>query len=153
MSFPTSLPTQKATIAFPPSFDLQTQDKNEYNENIHGRIELIAIIGSSLGLIFLISMTIHYLLKMNLIDYRNQDWRLRHRTLAELEEQNLIMELEATAALMKLYAEDEDHFDQGDQILGHESGLQDHNYGEESIRDNDPHLGSNVVIGTQVNTL
>jgi hypothetical protein len=93
---PSSSPTAAATLALPPTMDLNNISAPlEYNSKVHNRIEGYAIMGSVLGVILLVSMVLHFLLKMKRVDTSSPEWKFKHLTLAELEEENMIMELEA----------------------------------------------------------
>jgi hypothetical protein len=93
---PTSVPTRGVTLALPPTLDLTNKSaSSEYNSKVHNRIEGYAIVASVLGMILLISVVIHFLLRMRRVDSSSSEWKFKHLTLAELEEENMILEFEA----------------------------------------------------------
>lgn len=108
---PTTQPTQSVTIGLPPT---QEAHSYSYNKQIQTRIEEYAVIGSAIGVIFLISVTVHCILRYQLIssvyllenDANQLDnvqiqlkdsiaWKRSHLTLGELEYENMMVEMES----------------------------------------------------------
>jgi hypothetical protein len=140
LAVPTTLPTRESTVELPPTLD--TTDPTIYDHKVRNRIEGYAIVASAVGVILLLSLCRHFFLQMKYLDSSSAGWKFCHLTLAQLEEQNMIVELEALFSQQTSCGDfdlpfDEQETQEVDEEPETEPRLQD--------------LG--VVVGTQVNSL
>jgi hypothetical protein len=137
LAVPTTLPTVESTIALPPTLDTAA-DPTKYDRHVKYRIEGYAIVASALGVVLLLSMCLHFFLRFRSMDLSSADWKFEHLTLAQLEEQNMIVELEALFA-QQHRIEFDTPFDEQDAMQDLEPSPEPQDRG--------------VVVGTEINTL
>lgn len=145
---PSSVPTLGATVALPPTLDVANGAPPAYNPKVRNRIEGYAIVGSVVGVILFVSLVIHFVLKMKRVDSSSFEWKFKHLTLAELEEENMILEIEASSSFNlspPIHIQDEEHEEEEKRSKREQ---EENRRNPAEVEDQ-----KGVVVGTQVDTL